>query len=560
MNNLASILLIIRGNKGSGGIGMSTRTTPSTVVLVGPGQQENLPLAYLGASLIRAGHRPVRVRFDNAADRNRCIEAILSLRPAVVGISMAFQFAVTPTLELIEKLRSRGFAGHITCGGHVATFCYEDLLAGCPGLDSVIRHEGEQTMVALVDALAEGRDLRGIPGLVGRGAGGIEGADTTAPVQPIDALPEPMRPRRLFQIGGVPVSFLLTSRGCVGECRYCSISAFNRSAGGPPYRLRDPEKVAAEVAALYYEQDARVFFVQDDLFILPREHATLSRIHALRSALSRRGVNDAMFWIKGRPETITRDVLLAAREMGARHLFLGIEHAVDARLQYLGRRHGHRDNLQALRLCREAEIRTSFNLMIFDPSSSLDDVDQVMAFAGQCPELPWNICRTEIYPGTALFHQLQEEGRLQGDYRTYGYTMTDSRAEVLFRILRVGMHEHAFHVDSLLNRLIAVSMARQIHERFLPGESTRRVSEAVDHLIVEAHEDTIREIRDAMRFVRGLTGTDFAPVRRYAAEQAERLSLADHKRFTMFQQLWDHLSARGETLLGRRSEGLHRSA
>lgn len=538
----------------------NAHTTPATVALVGPGQQENLPLAYLGAALMREGLRPVRVRFDDIRDKAACIDAVMAVQPEVVGISMAFQFAVAPTLELIGSLRSRGYAGHITCGGHVATFCYEELLKGCPGLDSVVRHEGEETLVSLVNALSEGSTLRGIPGLVRRSATGIEGDDITAPVPSIDLLPEPMRPERLFQIGGVPVSFILTSRGCVGECRYCSISAFNRSAGGPPFRLRDPERVAEEVFSLYRQKDARVFFVQDDLFILPGEKATLSRIHALRSVLSRRGVNDAMFWIKGRPETITRDVLVAARDMGARHLFLGVEHAVDERLRYLGRRHGHRDNLQALRLCREAEIRTSFNLMIFDPESSLDDVDRVLSFAEQCPEIPWNICRTEIYPGTALSHQLQDQGRLQGDYRTYGYTMTDPQAETLFRIIRVGMHEHAFHVDSLLNRLIAVSMARQIHERYLPGESTRQVSEAVDRLIVEAHRDTIREIRDAMGFIRKGDDKDFHAVRRYAAEQAERLSVSDHDRFSVFQELWDHLFARGNILLGRRGDTLHRSA
>ncbi|MBN2529563.1 MAG: hypothetical protein JXR76_24455, partial [Deltaproteobacteria bacterium] len=62
----------------------------------------------------------------------------------------------------------------------------------------------------------------------------------------------------------------------------------------------------------------------------------------------------------------------------------------------------------------------------------------------------------------ALYYCQASRGRLQGDYRTYGYTMADRGAELLFRILRVSLREHAFHADRLLNKRIALSFSRQI--------------------------------------------------------------------------------------------------
>ncbi len=521
--------------------------TRLTVALIGPGQQENLPLAYLAAALIDAGHTARLIRFDHRNDLAACVQSVMTLNPRIVGMSIAFQYAVIDSIELIASLRRAGYRGHITCGGHVPTFCYEALLRDAPGLDSVVRHDGETTLTALAAAITNDQPLDELEGLIWRDSGDIRVNRIGAPVD-IDTLPPPVRPRQLFQIGGVPVTFLLTSRGCVGECHYCSIRAFTKSSGGPRYRLRHPELVGEEVAALYHERGARVFFIQDDLFILPNERATLARIASLRKSLEARRVTEGMFWIKGRPESITPDVLKAAKAMGARHLFLGIEHADNTRLAYLGRRHRHDDNVRAIRLAREAGIRPSFNLMIFDPESRLSDVERVMAFAETCPELPWNLCRTEIYPGTHLFEQLQGDGRLEGDYRTFGYTMQDPEAETLFRMLRVSLHEHAFDVDSLLNKLISLSFARQIHERYFPGKVSDALSRDVDALIRDAHRDTVDIIRESIDFIKSRDAKDPGAVRRFAVETGMRLVARDAPRFQRFEGLWNQLSATGTIL------------
>ncbi|MCP4603592.1 MAG: radical SAM protein [Proteobacteria bacterium] len=530
---------------------MNSRVDPTGkihVALVGPMQQENMPLGYLGAALEASGHRAEIVRFDSGEDHERCLSEIIDKQPDVVGLGISFQYSISSYLELARALRSLGYKGHITCGGHVPTFCYAELLAESPAIDTVVRHEGEHTLVELADTLAAGEELRDISGLVWRVSGCVQVGETRPPVLNLDTLPRPLRPKIALRVGGVPVAFVITSRGCVGDCAYCSIRAFNKDMNGPRFRLREPHAVADEIADLYHKRDVRIFFVQDDLFVLPSEKKTVARMEAIDEELGVRGVGRRLFWIKGRPETITADVLRVMREIGGIHMFLGIENAVDERLRYLGRTHVNEDNRRAIALCREYRIRPSFNFMLFDPDCTLDQVSATIDFAAENLDMPWNLCRTEIYSGTCLHDRLQRKGRLMGDWQTYGYRMGDSRAEVMFRIMRVAFHDRSFAFDSLLNELISLSFARQIHEEFFPGRNSDELNQKVETLIIDVHQNTVDELRRLSDFVATVDLENDEGIRDRAVVSAMELNRRDLNWRETCARLLHRYNIRGQVL------------
>src|SRR5205814_394907 len=82
--------------------------------------------------------------------------------PLAVGLSLAFQWRAPEFLALAVALREEGYRGHITAGGHFATFAAAELLRDFPALDSICRQEAEETLVALARALAEMQRARGI--------------------------------------------------------------------------------------------------------------------------------------------------------------------------------------------------------------------------------------------------------------------------------------------------------------------------------------------------------------------------------------------------------------
>jgi hypothetical protein len=513
-------------------------------VLVGPNQQENLALQYLAAAAERAGHDARLVGYNSRDDLSRVLVFIEKDPPDLVGLGMAFQFAIDDFCLLARELRNAGYRGHITCGGHVPTFCHLALLRDEPALDSCVRHDGEATLVALLDALGRGEPLDGIAGLVHRGPNGPVVEDARPPATSLDELPTPKRDARQYLVAGVPIAFILASRGCFGECAYCSVGAFARDAGGPRHRMRSPDAVAEEIAQCALA-GARVFFVQDDLFVLPSEAHTIERMRAIRTGIEARGVKDAAFWIKGRPETITHGVLRAAREMGALHLFLGVENACAERLSYLGRTHRPDDNWRAIALCDEHGIRPSFNLTLFDPDATLAEIATNIDFARRTVHLPWNVCRTEVYSGTALEASLAKEKRLLGDYRSYGYVMKDPRAELMLRILRVAMNERAFAFGSLHNRLISLSFAAQVHAHLLPGKETDALTKEIQRLVVDVHKDSVEVLRQTLGFARAVDLTDANSAHRYALDLGLELGQRDAAWQEQTLRLWAEMHARG---------------
>jgi anaerobic magnesium-protoporphyrin IX monomethyl ester cyclase len=514
------------------------------VALVGPDQQENLALEYLAAAVEHAGHRPAIIGFGGRDDIARTAHRVNSIGADAVGISIAFQSAVQQSLDLAAELRRVGFAGHITCGGHVPTFEYAAILAEAPAIDSVVRHDGEAALVELLGRIADGSDPSGVAGVVWRGPEGMRVEPARPPAPDLDQIAPPLRQPSPRVFAGLPIGFAITSRGCTGACTYCCIRAYARETSGSRLRLRSADAVADELAWLAHHWGVRVVFLQDDLFLLQARDRALVRIGDLGRAIADRGVHDMAFWIKARPETLDDVVVGALEDFGAIHVFLGVENHVPGRLSYLGRRHGPEDNDRAIALLREHGIGVSFNFMLFDPCSSLDDVAANVDFARRHLDLPWNLCRTELYSGTDLLAQVAASGRLTGDFRSYGYRIRDDRAEIAFRILRVALRDRAFDATSLHNRIIALAFAVQVHERFFPGDQTSDVARDAADLSIDTHRDTVDLLRRVIDFALTVSPDDTDGIKKFSVDLGMETNDGDLARRAKADRLFAALERR----------------
>ena len=100
------------------------------VALVGPELEENLSLRYLAAALSGAGYSVQIVAFNRAEDVDRVAMAVLAGEPGLVGFSLSAQRRYEDFGRLARLLRSRGYYGHLTAGGHFA------------GLRAAVRSDG----------------------------------------------------------------------------------------------------------------------------------------------------------------------------------------------------------------------------------------------------------------------------------------------------------------------------------------------------------------------------------------------------------------------------------
>jgi anaerobic magnesium-protoporphyrin IX monomethyl ester cyclase len=434
------------------------------VALVGAEFEENLAVRYLWGALEAAGHRVTQVVFNRSADLERAARAIADSGAELAGLSMVFTARGREFAELARRARELGFGGHLVAGGHFAGFYAEQLLRDVPALDSVALGEGENILCALVGKLDE---LGAVEGLVWRRrADGQIVRNHAAPKPPdLDVLPWPPRKSPLDDYLGIPVTNILSSRGCAHSCAFCSIAAWHKLCGGARVRMRSVERVADEMAALH-QRGVRIFNFHDDNFLPPSRAERLARVAELGRAIEARRLGRIAFAIKARPDALDEELLRQLVGLGLFRLFLGIEAGTPESLRALGRRQHVEDNVRALELVNRLGIHCCFNLLMLNPDSTLEDLAGNVRFLREQPRNPMNFCRTEIYAGTPLELRLRAEGRLRGDYWGYDYRIADEPAQAAFELIFPCFEQRNFGEHGLHHLCMQVDYEHQLRAHF----------------------------------------------------------------------------------------------
>ncbi|MFO0755678.1 MAG: radical SAM protein [Byssovorax sp.] len=480
------------------------------VLLVGAELEENLALRYLGAALVEAGHTVDFVPFENAAQADHVLAQVREKPPGVVGLSMTFQFRAREFGALAEALRAEGFRGHITAGGHFPTFAFREVLASFPALDSVVRHEGEETLPELCAALAAGRPLDAVRGLVFRRQGAIIENPTRPLIEDLDALPFPLRIGQPQTHLGVPAAFLVGTRGCYGHCTFCCIHAYLKEAGGSMYRARSPENVADEMAELRRTRGVRMFVFHDDDFFTRDHDRDYARLVALRDALRARGVDDIATVVKARPDDVDARVFSVLEEIGLLRVYLGIEAGSTEGLRTLGRGVDLTQNHRALSFLRDHDLYTCFNMLLFDPESTLRSLRQSLGFLRSYADVPMNFCRTEIYVGTPLMHKLAREGRLRGDVFGWDYSIREPAAERAFRVFADAFLDRNFRCDGLMNATLGLGYHLHLLRTFYPGALTSSLRKLVTETTRKVNLDCVERMDKILDFAASPASEDTA--------------------------------------------------
>jgi len=514
------------------------------VILVGADLEENLGVCMINAALDAAGHTVEVVPFNATNELGSIAKRIASANPDLVGLSMQFQHRAHDFLALAKRLRSRGYRGHITCGGEFPTMAWREVLGRSNGVDSVVLHEGEETIVELCAALEANRPLRDIAGLALPSA--LPFRTTGRPlVHDLDRLPYPRRYRPHTTHLGVPFIPIMGGRGCWGSCSYCSITSFYRDArehgGGLTLRHRSPVNVAAEMAMLWHASGGTggIFCFHDDNFLLPREKDSIARVSAIRQSLDEFGVGRAGLVGKCRPDCMTKTLALKLRELGVIRLYIGVENASQHGADDLGRRTQTARVHEALAAARDAGIFACYNLLLFEPDATLDDVSENVRFIREHASHPVNFCRAEPYYGTPLHRTLEERSALSGSYLGFDYRIADDRTELLFRICSAAFRERNFAANGVANRYMGLGYTAKLLEFFYDDPMRRRPAllERAEQLTRAIALENADLLEDAIRIARTADLNDRERIERETANLGLRVAALDAIRHLQIDRL-----------------------
>lgn len=480
-----------------------------SVILVGPEIQENLGLRYLASSLRASGFGVEVIPFNASRELATVLERVVTARPTpvLVGLSLSFQRRAQDFLALAMGLRQRGFAGHVTVGGHFAAFAAGELLSDFAEIDSVCLHEAEETAVDLARALAVGEGLSGVAGIASRGVDGA--VHRTAPRPPPDlaTLPWPDRegePRRYL---GRAVAPVIASRGCYGACSFCCIAAWHALSPGKRYRLRDMGDVAEEMAWLHRERGVDFFVFQDDDFFVPRLRTNLERVHALADELARRDVAEFAVGVKARPTDVHPELVDALVErLHCIEVSLGIENDHPDDLRALNRNASPADNQRALDLLREGQVLDPFNLQLFHPDATVESLRTNLAFMERNADAPFNFGRTNLYAGTPILERMRDEGRCEGDYLWWSYRIADPEVEEVYQVLRRTFGPRTFGVDCVSTRILDDRLRIELARRFFPHAFDPAWRDEAVTLTGELGRDSVAALGEIIDFVGDAAG------------------------------------------------------
>lgn len=335
------------------------------------------------------------------------------------GIVTVYKYVKWLT-QIIKKYHA---GKHILVGGSVGTSIPHVVLEKT-GADVVCIGEGEVTVVELVEAIKNNRDLSGIDGIWFKGQGGkIHRNKNRKPIKDMDTISLPAwdlfpmdiylknpvgAPNRNKWIDGTSEGNTVLSmnlsgtRGCPYKCIYCYHDFM-----GHGYRHRSPQNIITEMKALNEKYGVGYFHFIDDEFCM-KKNFVYDFCRAVKSEL-----NGRITWgCAGRVNLMTEDLIAAMVDAGCVLIAYGIESGSQRMLDAMKKGVSVEQAKEAIRLTKKYLGWADCSFMIGTPGESRETVMETVNFCKELDLTPEVIFFTTPYPGTELYKMALTQGKI----------------------------------------------------------------------------------------------------------------------------------------------------
>ena len=476
-------------------VGLVRCPTVTNVDAFGQDAVPPLGLAYIAAALKSAGHQVSAVdAVGEGLDRYTRLdwtpytlmhglseaEILQRVDPTaeIIGLSCMFSVEWIAVRSLATALRRAFPRASIVLGGEHANACPEYSLEDCPAADICVLGEGEETIVALANAIADGTPLRYVAGLVLRDGSEIVRTGPRKRIRALDDIPWP--DWTIFPITNYidnRLSFgadlgrsmpILASRGCPYQCTFCSSPQMWTTL----WRARTPELLLAEMK--HYMQRYRVtnFDFYDLTAIVDKKW-----IIAFTELLKKEHMEITWQLPSGtRSEAIDDTVCRLLYESGCRIINYAPESGSEPELKRIKKKVVPERMLASMRSAHAAGLQIKANFIFGLPQSSWGDVRRTFKFIAQAAAAGVDHVSAfpfSPYPGSELFEQLRREGRVNLDEAYFksllAYTdpqhsisYTDFIGSRMLSVLNLGAVAYFYAVSSALHPLRAIKLFTKV--------------------------------------------------------------------------------------------------
>jgi len=405
--------------------------------------------------------------------------------------------------DLIRFLRENGVKIHFTMGGHFPTIQPVTTLQEIVNLDSVVRHEGEKTLLELYHHIENPSMWSNIKGLAYRVDGKIKVNPSRPLINNLDDLPFPVRNDVILNHRGLGICSILTSRGCHYNCSFCSIRSFFTDTLGPKRRARTPANVVREMEILF-KRGVRFFkFNDDDLGT--KSPSQKQWIINFARKLELKGLANEISWrIPCRVDQIDPELLSILKAVGLDFVYMGIESGYDHGLMIFNKHYSTKDIYKALKILNDINMEFEYGFMLLDPDSTLESVKQNVDFLEKlCKDGRVAVHFTKVFPyaGTMLEKKLREEERIKGTLAFPDYSFNDPRIDLLEIFFSKAFGNVFFEKTGLINKFQLYKFDSVIIEKFFQEKyDVQTYSENIRKLIKRFNDSVFETINKALMF------------------------------------------------------------
>jgi len=378
-----------------------------------------------------------------------CLQRACKKDYEIIGIS-GTQAAFHEIRMFSEGIRNKGFKGKIILGGEFATLNAERILKDLTDIDFIIRGEGEESLLALVETIGfQDERWKLIPNVLGREGGDIVLGPKGKLNLPKDKLSRPARDhaRTAMEKSKTRTMGVFTSAGCAyGRCSFCSPGKVS-SEYDALWVPRAWESVVGEIVETWEMYKPEWISLVDTDFLGRCEEGKIRGLRILRGC-KEKGVG-SRFIFSCRADEVEYEYFKEYKRYGAEQVFVGFESFVGRRLKLFNKGVTVETNKAALRLLTDLGIHYIPGHILFDPYMDYEDVrKEIDAYREMdyyaLHKLTKSLC---VLPETPLWHKITRDQLLSGDYTGYSYAIRDIKAQTLRSMLyKLQISLHPFFI------------------------------------------------------------------------------------------------------------------
>jgi radical SAM superfamily enzyme YgiQ (UPF0313 family) len=288
-------------------------------------------------------------------------------------------------------------------GGVHVTFWDNEALQECPQLDIVVRKEGEVTFLELIQRLEAGKSFDDVLGITYRKNGKTVKTEDRPYIEDLDSLPFPAHHLwpldRLKKYGNVMFP-LMTSRGCVFWCEFCSaVRMFGRR-----FRMRSAKNVVDEMEHLHKTYGADTFTFYDDAFTVDQ-----ARVEEICRELHARNLK--VTWDCGtRVDMVNKELLQKMKDAGCIAVWFGVEAGSQEVIDAMGKGFTANKTKLAFKAAKEVGLMTIASVVFGFPGETKESAMATVKLVEELDPDDVGYYIATPYPGTPMADNVREMG------------------------------------------------------------------------------------------------------------------------------------------------------